>query len=263
MSEEAVSIGANTYQYFSRNPQGRGVRPFDAADADAMIKYNEENGIGAILTHAPYILNPSAATEELRQATLEIMREDVGRLEYFNEAMYNFHPGAHVKQGVEAGVQYIADLLNHLIDPGQKTIVLLETMAGKGTEIGRSFEEIRAIMDLVEPSKRDRLGVCMDTCHVSDGGYDIKNSLNDVISEFDRIIGIDRLHAVHLNDSKNEIGAHKDRHEKIGEGYLGLETFRAVINHPALSHLPFFLETPQDLEGYAKEIALLKSIYQG
>lgn len=262
MGKEAVSLGANTFQYFSRNPRGNGVKPFDEEDAKAFTEYASAHDLRSVLTHAPYILNPCAATEELRNVSLEVMREDLRRLEFFPEAMYNFHPGSHVSQGAEAGIAYIAALLNRLIVPGQKTTVLLETMAGKGTEVGRSFEELASIIEKVDPEKQRHLGVCMDTCHISDAGYDIRNRLDDVLDEFDRVIGLGKLYAVHLNDSKNPCGAHKDRHEKIGEGYLGTETFGKVINHPALRTLPFFLETPQDTEGYAREIAFLRTLYK-
>ncbi|MBP5255244.1 MAG: deoxyribonuclease IV [Lachnospiraceae bacterium] len=262
MGKEALSLGANTFQYFSRNPRGSGVKPFDTADADAFIAFAAEHDIRKVLTHAPYILNSCAATEELRKASLEIMTEDVRRLEYFPEAMYNFHPGAHVGQGTEAGIGFIADLLNRLIVPGQKTVVLLETMSGKGTEVGRDFEELASILERVTADREKHVGICMDTCHISDAGYDVKDRLDEVLETFDRVIGLSRLYAVHLNDSKNPLGAHKDRHEKIGEGFLGTGTFSKIINHAALRDLPFYLETPQDLQGYAQEIRLLSSLYQ-
>lgn len=242
MAEEAVSIGANTFQYFSRNPRGGGAKEFSKTDADAYLAYAKEHGISDILTHAPYILNPAAATEELRAHTLETMREDVETLEYFDSAMYNFHPGSHVQQGAEVGIQLISDLLNQLIVSGQKTVILLETMAGKGSEVGRNFEELEEIFGRV--SHPEHLGVCLDTCHVNDGGYDVVNDLDRVLEDFDRHIGLQNLHAIHLNDSKNPLGAHKDRHEKIGEGFIGIDAFSRIINHEKLRNLPFFLETP-------------------
>ena len=258
MGEEAVSIGANTFQYFSRNPRGGGNKPFDPQDADAFKAFAKEHDIKSVLTHAPYTLNPCGIDPELRAYTLKTMQEDVERLEYFDEALYNFHPGSHVKQGPEIGIERIRELLNELTFEGMKTRVLLETMAGKGTEVGRNFDELSSILEGVRHP--ECIGVCMDTCHVSDGGYDITNDLDGVLREFDEKIGLSKLYALHINDSKNPLGAHKDRHEKIGEGFLGIETFKQVINHPELKEKPFFLETPQDLAGYKAEIALLKSL---
>ena len=258
MVEEAYSIGADTCQYFSRNPRGGAVKPFDEADVKAAVAFMKEHDIGRILTHAPYVLNPSAATEELRNYTIETMRSDVERLEHFPEAMYNFHPGAHVSQGEDAAIGFISHLLNEVITPGQKTVMLLETMAGKGTEMGKTFEELARIIEKTDHP--ESVGVCLDTCHVWDGGYDIRDHLEEVLSSFDRIVGLEKLLAIHFNDSKNPLGAHKDRHEKIGEGYLGIGTFEAFLNHPALKDLGFYLETPNDVEGYRKEIALLRSL---
>ena len=258
MGEEAKSIGANTFQFFTRNPRGFSAKPFDAADAQAFVQFAAENGIPVILAHAPYTLNACSADEKIRQMAHEIMADDLARLAHFPSAYYNFHPGSHVQQGVAVGTAYIVELLNAILRPGQTTTVLLETMAGKGSEIGRSFEELRTIIDGTAHS--ERLGVCLDTCHVYDAGYDIVGHLDDVLAEFDRVIGLDRLKAVHLNDSKNPFASHKDRHEKIGAGSLGLDAIGAIINHPALRDLPFYLETPNELDGYAREIALLKSM---
>lgn len=258
MGEEAKSIGANTFQFFTRNPRGFSAKPFDAADAQAFVQFAAENGIPVILAHAPYTLNACSADEKIRQMAHEIMADDLARLAHFPSAYYNFHPGSHVQQGVAVGTAYIVELLNAILQPGQTTTVLLETMAGKGSEIGRSFEELRTIIDGTAHS--ERLGVCLDTCHVYDAGYDIVGYLDDVLAEFDRVIGLDRLKAVHLNDSKNPFASHKDRHEKIGAGSLGLDAIGAIINHPALRDLPFYLETPNELDGYAREIALLKSM---
>ena len=258
MGEEAKSIGANTFQFFTRNPRGFSAKPFDAADAQAFVQFAAENGIPVILAHAPYTLNACSADEKIRQMAHEIMADDLARLAHFPSAYYNFHPGSHVQQGVAVGTAYIVEPLNAILQPGQTTTVLLETMAGKGSEIGRSFEELRTIIDGTAHS--ERLGVCLDTCHVYDAGYDIVGHLDDVLAEFDRVIGLDRLKAVHLNDSKNPFASHKDRHEKIGAGSLGLDAIGAIINHPALRDLPFYLETPNELDGYAREIALLKSM---
>lgn len=258
MGEEAKSIGANTFQFFTRNPRGFSAKPFDAADAQAFVQFAAENGIPVILAHAPYTLNACSADEKIRQMAHEIMADDLARLAHFPSAYYNFHPGSHVQQGVAVGTAYIVELLNAILQPGQTTTVLLETMAGKGSEIGRSFEELRTIIDGTAHS--ERLGVCLDTCHVYDAGYDIVGHLDDVLAEFDRVIGLDRMKAVHLNDSKNPFASHKDRHEKIGAGSLGLDAIGAIINHPALRDLPFYLETPNELDGYAREIALLKSM---
>lgn len=260
MGEEAVKINANTFQFFTRNPRGGKAKELNLSDIEAYLQYAKEHGIAQILAHAPYTLNACAKDEGLREFAYNTMCDDLSRLEHIPDAMYNFHPGSHVKQGVETGINYISDMLNRINEKGYSATVLLETMAGKGTEIGRTFEELRQIIDKVEDSSR--LGVCMDTCHVYDGGYDIVNHLEQVLDEFDSVIGMERLKAMHLNDSMHGLDSHKDRHEKIGEGKIGLDTFAAIVNHPKLKHLPFFLETPNDLEGYGKEIALLQSVYK-
>jgi len=260
MGKEAVSIGANTFQFFTRNPRGGAAKPVDEADMAAYCAYAAENNLQPILAHAPYTMNACAADDGLRDFAKSMMRDDLKRLALIPGSMYNFHPGSHVKQGVDIGIAYIADMLNDVLKDEKTTIVLLETMSGKGSEIGRTFEELRQIIDLVSPN--DRLGVCFDTCHVHDGGYDIVNQLDDVLAQFDRIIGLDRLKAIHLNDSMNPFESHKDRHAKIGEGQLGLSAITQVINHPKLRHMPFYLETPNDVPGYAAEIALLHGLYR-
>lgn len=260
MGEEALSIGANTFQYFSRNPRGGSVRPFDAEDAAALIELARVNHFVPLLTHAPYTLNPCAAAESTLDFAHRALSEDLQRLEAFPDALYNLHPGSHVGQGVETGVAMIADSLNQAMFDGMHTTVLLETMAGKGSEVGGRFEELRAIIDRVRLN--DRIGVCLDTCHVHDGGYDIVNDLDGVLTEFDRIIGLDRLRAIHLNDSKNPIGSRKDRHEKIGLGAIGNDAFERIVNHPALRGLPFFLETPNELDGYRDEIRRLREMHR-
>lgn len=257
MGTTALSIGANVFQFFTRNPRGGAAKPFDARDAAALVDLMRENGFGPILAHAPYTLNPCAADEGLRQYARDVMADDLWRMDHFPGAMYNFHPGSHVKQGAERGIELIVEHLNAILRPDLKTVVLLETMAGKGSEVGRNFEELRAIIDRVELS--DKVGVCLDTCHVHDGGYDIVNRLDWVLEQFDKVIGLDRLRAIHLNDSKNPLASHKDRHEVIGAGFIGLEALVRVVNHPALKALPFYLETPNELPGYAAEIALMKS----
>lgn len=260
MGKTAVEIGANTFQFFTRNPRGGSAKPLDVQDMMDYRKYADEHDIAQILAHAPYTLNACAADEGLRIFARETMKDDLMRLEYIPGTCYNFHPGSHVKQGVGTGIRYITEMLNGILKPEQSTTVLLETMAGKGSEVGRTFEELREILDGVELS--EHMGVCLDTCHVFDGGYDIVDHLEDVLAEFDRIIGIARLKAVHLNDSKNPRGSHKDRHEKIGEGHIGLDAVTEIINHPSLRHLPFYLETPNELPGYRKEIEILKSLYR-
>ena len=256
MAKEAVSIGANTFQFFTRNPRGFAAKDIDEKDVREFLKYTEENGFGKILAHAPYTLNPSSADERVRDLALRIMEDDMARMEYIPGNLYNFHPGSHVGQGAQKGIELTAELLNTILKPNQTTTVLLETMSGKGSEIGRSFEELKAIIDKVELS--EKVGVCLDTCHVYDGGYDIVNNLDKVLDEFDRIVGLERLYAIHMNDSKNPFESHKDRHEKIGEGSIGLAAMKAIINNPRIRHLPVFLETPNELDGYAKEIAVLK-----
>ena len=257
MAKEAVSIGANTFQFFTRNPRGFAAKDIDEKDIAAFLEYTKEQGFGKILAHAPYTLNPSSADERVRDLALRIMQDDMLRMEYVPGSLYNFHPGSHVGQGAERGIELTAELLNTIITPEQSTIVLLETMSGKGSEIGRSFEELKEIIDRTKLS--EKVGVCLDTCHVYDAGYDIVGNLDGVIDEFDRIIGLDRLHAIHMNDSKNPFESHKDRHEKIGEGSIGLETMKNIINNPRLKHLPVFLETPNELDGYKEEIELLKA----
>lgn len=261
MGKEILSLGGNTFQFFTRNPRGGSAKAIDKRDVDAFLELADKNGIDVILAHAPYTLNACSADESTRNFARETMADDLVRMEYTPGNLYNFHPGSHVKQGVEVGIEYIADMLNEVLKPEQTTKVLLETMAGKGTEIGRSFEELRAIIDKVELNSH--LGVCLDTCHVYDAGYDIVNNLDGVLEEFDSIIGLERLCAIHMNDSKNPFESHKDRHEKIGEGSIGFDAMVRIINHPKLRHLPFFLETPNDLDGYAKEIAMLKEAYEG
>ena len=259
MGEEALTIGADTFQFFTRNPRGGSVRKLDTNDMTALNELMAEHEFAPILAHAPYTLNGCSKTERTRQFAVEAMSEDLQRLEYLNNCRYNFHPGSHVGQGTDEGIRLIADMMNQCMFSGQKTTVLLETMAGKGTEVGRSFEELASIIDKVKLA--DHVGVCLDTCHVFDGGYDIATRLDEVLDQFDRIIGLERLKAVHINDSKNSLGSRKDRHEKIGKGHIGLDAFRQIINHPALRRLPFYLETPNDLDGYAREIAMLRELY--
>lgn len=256
MGRQATEIGANVFQFFTRNPRGGSVKALDLADIEAFLTFSQEQGFGPLLAHAPYTMNLCAAKPELREFARQTIKEDLARLELLPNVMFNFHPGSHVKQGAETGVALIADALNDILSEGGNTPVLLETMAGKGSEVGRTFEELRAIIDKTE--QKERLGVCLDTCHVYDGGYDILQDLNGVLAEFDSVVGLGRLRAIHLNDSKNPIASHKDRHEKIGEGTLGLEGLTRVINHPKLRDLPFYLETPNELDGYAREIALLR-----
>ena len=260
MGKETLKIDGNTFQFFTRNPRGGKAKDIDEKDIRALLNLINENGFAKVLAHAPYTLNACSADENTRNFAKEMMKDDLKRMEYLPGNLYNFHPGSHVKQGVEVGINYIVEMLNEVIEPEQTTKVLLETMAGKGTEIGRSFEEIAQIISGVE--LKDHLGVCLDTCHVYDAGYDIVNDLDGVLEEFDRVIGLDRLYAVHLNDSKNPFKSHKDRHEKIGEGSIGIEAIERIINHPKLRHLPFFLETPNEIEGYEEEIKLLKSLYK-
>ncbi len=260
MGKEAVSINANTIQFFTRNPRGGAAKEIDEEDVQKFKELAKENKIENLLAHAPYTLNAAAAKPELRNFAKETMIDDLKKMEYFPGNMYNFHPGSHVGQGVEVGTEYIIEMLNDIIKPEQTTKVLLETMAGKGSEIGKDFEEIKNIMNKIK--LKDHIGVCLDTCHIFDGGYDIVNKLDEVIEEFDQIIGLDKLYAIHLNDSMNECNSHKDRHAKIGEGNIGLEALVKVINHPKLKDLPFFLETPNDLEGYGKEIKILRDNYK-
>ena len=256
MGKEALQIGANTFAFFTRNPRGGKSKALDIEDVQKLLATADENNFGKLVAHAPYTLNPCSKDKKVRDFAYIAMSEDMERMEHTPGNFYNFHPGSHVGQGVEAGIEMIADLLNQILKPEQTTIVLLETMAGKGSEVGGRFEELAAIIDKVE--LKDKIGVCMDTCHVNDAGYDIVNDLDGVLEEFDRIVGLDKLHAMHINDSLNPLGAHKDRHAKIGEGHLGVDTIVNVITHPKLRHVPFILETPNELDGYAAEIALLR-----
>ncbi len=260
MAKTAVKIGANTFQFFTRNPRGGSAKPIDPEDIKAFLEYSKENGINTILAHAPYTLNACSADESIREFALNTMIDDIRRMEYTPNQLYNFHPGSHVKQGAEVGIELIAEQLNKVLYPEMTTTVLLETMSGKGSEVGRNFEEIREIIDKVE--FKDKLGVCLDTCHIYDAGYDVVGNLDGVLEEFDRVIGLDRLKAIHINDSKNPFESHKDRHEKIGDGYIGIEAMERIINHPKLREIPFFLETPNELDGYEKEIATLKELYK-
>jgi len=267
MAQTAVSIGADVFQFFTRNPRGGAAKPIDKADVDAFLEYAERNGIGPILAHAPYTLNAAGEEPRVREFAESTMMDDLKRLEFTPGAMYNFHPGSHVGQGVEKGIELISGMLVRIFDAFGRipsTTILLETMAGKGSEVGRDFEELREIIDRTESRiKGVRLGVCLDTCHVWDGGYDIVNDLGGVLDEFDNVVGIARLKAIHANDSMNVRGSHKDRHEKIGKGKIGIDAFAHIVNEPRLRELPFYLETPCDLQGYKEEIALLKSLVQG
>ena len=256
MGRTAAAIGANTFQFFTRNPRGGAAKEIDPADAAALVNMQNSGALGKIVAHAPYTINPCAKEEKTLEFARNTMQDDLRRLEFLPGNFYNFHPGSHVGQGIEEGVRKIAETLDSAMFEGQKTTVLLETMAGKGTEVGGKFSELKQIIDRTE--RGDLLGVCLDTCHVSDAGYDIAGNLDAVLEEFDREIGLKRLRALHLNDSKNPVGARKDRHEKLGEGYLGIEAFYKIIEHPALRGLPMILETPNELPGYAAEIALLR-----
>ena len=260
MGRQMIKNGGNTFAFFTRNPRGGKAKNIDEKDVAKFLELSKENGFGKIVAHAPYTMNCAAAREDLRDFARETMKDDLKRMEYTPGNYYNFHPGSHVGQGSEAGIAKIAEILNDVLTEEQSTTVLLETMAGKGSEVGRSFQEIRAIMDLVD--RKEKLGVCLDTCHVWDGGYDIVGNLDGVLKEFDEVIGLERLKAVHLNDSMNGLGSHKDRHAPIGEGCIGLEALARVISHPALKGIPFILETPNDDEGWTKEIALLREKYQ-
>lgn len=260
MAKDALKIRANTFQYFSRNPRGGNAKALDQEDIARFLVETDKNDIHPFLAHAPYTLNGCSADPALRDFARRTMADDLARLEFTPGNLYNFHPGSHVRQGADVGISYIADMLNEILKPYQTTTVLLETMSGKGSEVGRTFEELKAIIDKVELNSQ--LGVCLDTCHVWDAGYDIADHLDEVISEFDRIIGLDRLKAIHLNDSLNPLGAHKDRHARLGEGHIGLTSLKRLINHPALAHLPFYLETPNDLAGYAKEIDMMREAWK-
>ena len=260
MGKQAVKLGATTFAFFTRNPRGGSAKAIQEQDVAAFLTYAQEHQIQKIVAHAPYTLNLCSADPSIREFAKNTLADDLVRMEYTPHQFYNFHPGSHVKQGVEVGIAQIAEALNAVLKPEQTTTVLLETMAGKGSEVGRTFEELRAILDRVD--LQEKMGVCLDTCHVWDGGYDIVDHLDAVLEEFDTVIGLERLHAIHINDSKNPMGSHKDRHEKIGEGTIGLDAMVRIINHPQLRQLPFILETPNDDAGYAAEIRLLRSLQQ-
>lgn len=260
MAKEAEKIQANTFQFFTRNPRGGNAKEIKEEDVRAYGERARKQGITRILAHAPYTLNACSEKESVRDFAFRAMKEDMERMEYTPGNCYNFHPGSHVGQGIEMGITLISELLNEILTPSQTTTVLLETMAGKGSEVGRDFEELREILDRVTLS--EKMGVCLDTCHVYDSGYDIVGDLDGVLTEFDRVIGLDKLKTIHLNDSMYGFESHKDRHARIGEGKIGLEAITRIINHPALRHLPFYLETPNDLEGYAREISMLKELYK-
>lgn len=259
MAKEATSIGANTFQFFPRNPRGGASKPLVPEDVEALSAWMKEHRFGKILCHGAYTMNGASLKEEVRNFARQAIREDLVKVSKLPDCLYNFHPGTHLKQGAEKAIPLIADMVNFAMDyEDLNTTVLLETMAGKGTEVGRSFEELADIIERVE--RKDRIGVCLDTCHIYDGGYDIVNDLDGVFESFDKVIGLERLKAIHLNDDKNPMGSQKDRHEKIGKGTIGLEAFERIINHPALRDLPFYLETPNDLAGYKEEIEILKAL---
>ena len=258
MGKTALSIGANTFQFFTRNPRGSKAKAIDPDGAAAFLALAQANGFGRLVAHAPYTINPCSKTERSREFARMTLADDLKRMEYLPGNYCNFHPGSHTEQGMEVGISQIAETLNAILKPEQHTTVLLETMSGKGSEVGGRFEELREILDRV--ALNTQMGVCMDTCHISDAGYDIAGDIDGVLTEFDRVIGLERLKAVHINDSMNPLGAHKDRHARIGEGYLGEAAFGRIINHPALRDLPFILETPNDLAGYAREIERLKEL---
>ena len=256
MGETALKIGADTFQFFTRNPRGSKAKEINPDDAKKLLRLMDENRFPCILAHAPYTLNPCSANEDTRQFALDTMADDLKRMEFTPNQMYNFHPGSHTGLGTEKGIELTAEHLNKILTKEQTTVVLVETMAGKGTEIGKTFEEIRDIIDRVK--LKDKVGVCLDTCHIFDAGYDIVNSLDEVLTEFDKTVGLKNLRAVHINDSKNPLGSHKDRHECIGKGYIGLDAMKRIVTHPILCRLPFYLETPNDLDGYKAEIELLR-----
>lgn len=259
MGRQALKLGADTFAFFTRNPRGGSAKEIRQEDVDKFLKIAEEGGFGKLVAHAPYTLNACAAREEVRTFAREAFADDLRRMEYIPGNYYNFHPGSHVGQGTEIGIAKISEILNEVLTDEQSTMVLLETMSGKGSEVGSTFQELREIIDRVE--KNDKLGVCLDTCHVWDGGYDIVHDLDGVLHEFDQVIGLSRLKTVHLNDSMNGLGSHKDRHAKIGEGEIGLDALVNVVCHPALEGIPFILETPNDDEGWKREIALLRELY--
>ena len=259
MGETAKSIGANTFQFFTRNPRGGSAKPIDKNDTDAFLEFQKANNFGKILAHAPYTLNPCSDKKETRDFAFMVFKDDLERMEYTPGQLYNFHPGSHVGQGIDTGIELICDILNRVLFKEQTTTVLLETMSGKGSEVGSKFQELKRIID--NTILNEKLGVCLDTCHVFDAGYDILNDLDGVLNEFDNIVGLSRLKAIHINDSMNPFSSHKDRHQKIGEGYLGIEAFKNLINHPKLKNIPLYLETPNEIDGYKKEIELLKGLY--
>ena len=259
MGKSALSIDANAFQFFTRNPRGGKAKDINPKDVEKYVNFAKEHNITSLLAHAPYTLNAASKDESLREFAKNTMADDLKRMEFTPGNCYNFHPGSHVGQGVEVGISYICEMLNSILTSEQTTTVLLETMSGKGSEIGRNFEELREIMDRI--ALKEKVGICLDTCHIWDGGYDIVNQFDEVIYKFDSVIGLDNLKAIHLNDSMNPLDSHKDRHAKIGEGMIGLEALVRVINHPALKHLPFYLETPNELEGYAEEIKILRERY--
>ena len=259
MINQALSIDANTFAFFTRNPRGGNAKRISPADVNKFLEIYKQKNFGKLVAHAPYTMNACSADQKIRDFAVFAMKDDIKRMEYTPNNYYNFHPGSHVKQGAEVGIKLISEQLNTVLTPEQTTTVLLETMAGKGSEVGRNFEEIQEIIKRTE--LKEKLGVCLDTCHVWDGGYDIAGNLENVLESFDKIIGLEKLKAVHLNDSLNPMGSHKDRHARIGEGTIGLDALIKVINHPALKNLPFILETPNDMEGYKREIALLRKSY--
>lgn len=260
MGKQALKLGANTFAFFTRNPRGGKAKAMDEEDVKRFLALAKEHSFGKLVAHAPYTMNPCAAKEDIRRFAKEVMADDLLRMEFTPNNYYNFHPGSHVGQGSEVGIDLTAELLNEVLKPEQTTTVLLETMSGKGSEIGRNFEELKEIIDKVE--LKEKLGVCLDTCHVWDAGYDIVNDLDGVLASFDEIIGLSRLKAIHMNDSMNPFDSHKDRHEKIGEGKIGIDAMEQVINHPKLQGLPIILETPNDDAGWAREIAMLRSLYK-
>ena len=263
MGREALKINANTFQFFTRNPRGGSAKSIDAGDAARLMELTREHSFGPLVAHAPYTLNPCSKDQKTRDFAYMAMADDLARMEYIPGNYYNFHPGSHVGQGTEKGIELIAQLLNDILKPEMQTTVLLETMAGKGSEIGGRFEELAAIRALLRPELQAKVGVCLDTCHVHDGGYDIVNDLDGVLAEFERIVGLTHLKALHINDSLNPCGAHKDRHAKIGEGHIGTDAMVRIIRHPKLAGLPCILETPQEnLAGYGEEIAMLKKEYR-
>ena len=260
MGKQALKLGANTFAFFTRNPRGGKAKEIDPVDVEKFLALAKEHDFGKLVTHAPYTMNACAAKEDIRRFARETLEDDLKRMEFTPGNYYNFHPGSHVGQGADVGIDLIAELLNEVLKPEQTTTVLLETMAGKGSEIGRTFQELQSILERV--TLREKMGVCLDTCHIWDGGYDIVNDLEGVLAEFDQIIGLEHLKAIHMNDSMNSLGSHKDRHEKIGQGQIGLEAMERIINHPKLQGRPVILETPNDDEGWAKEIAMLRNLHK-